>query len=76
MNQKNELKIIELKLKMFSKQFSKTELIIRQIETIFSFILLYKYGIFISLTIGLLISYLITKFINPKIKQIQTELEL
>jgi hypothetical protein len=76
MNAKNELKILELKLKLLTPRFCKVELLLNQILTIISILVYYKEGLLVSIIIGIVLNWIVKKTYLKTIKKEQTRLNI
>ena len=71
MNKKLEMKILELKINVFSNKFCKVDMLIETILTIISIVVLYKSGFIISIFVSYFIRYFYKKFFKNKVDEIK-----
>jgi hypothetical protein len=72
----NNLKVLEMEIKLFKKEYSKAELLISNITAIISCVILFKSGLIISLISSIIINFIIKKIYIKFIKKEQERLKI
>jgi hypothetical protein len=72
----NNLKVLEMEIKLFKKEYSKAELLISNITAIISCVILFKSGLIISLISSIIINFIIKKTYIKFIKKEQERLKI
>jgi len=71
MDKKNEMKILELKVNVFTNKFCKFDMLLETVFTIISIVVLYRTGFIISFFVSYFLRYFYKKFFKNKVDEIK-----